>query len=109
MKYKGYIAHISYDDERKTFKGEVLGLVIPMFFSALSVRDLEISFKDAIEVYLGDCKAKGVKPEKVFSGKFNVRISPALHAKLTAKAKIANMSLNEYIIVQLERTSHDKI
>jgi len=97
MKYKGYIGHVEYDDEAKIFHGEVVGLKDMITFQGKSVKELEQAFKDSIEDYLAWCKKRGEKPEKTFSGTFNLRIPPDLHAKLAIQAKTMGLSLNSYI------------
>lgn len=97
MKYKGYIGHVEYDDEAKIFHGEVVGLKDIITFQGKSVEELEQAFKDSINDYLRWCKKRGEKPEKTFSGTFNLRIPPELHAKLALHAKTLGLSLNSYV------------
>lgn len=101
MKYKGYIGHVEYDDDAKIFHGEVVGLRDIITFQGKSVDELEQAFKDSIDDYLNWCKKRGEKPEKTFSGTFNLRLSPELHAKLAFQAKTMGISLNSYVIEQL--------
>ena len=104
MKYKGYIGHVEYDDEAKIFHGEVVGLNDIITFQGKSVDELEQSFKASVEDYLNWCKERGEKPEKTFSGTFNLRIPPELHAKLALQAKGLGLSLNTYVTEQLSAT-----
>lgn len=97
MKYKGYIGHVTYDDEAKIFHGEVIGLKDMITFQGKSVDELEQAFKDSVNDYLNWCHERGEKPEKTFSGTFNLRITPELHAKLTLQAKAVGLSLNAYL------------
>lgn len=97
MKYKGYVGHVQYDDEAKIFHGEVLGLRDIITFQGTSVDELERSFQDSVNDYLKWCKERGEAPEKTFSGTFNLRIPPDLHAKLAFQAKTEGISLNAYI------------
>lgn len=106
MKYKGYIGHVEYDDKAKIFHGKVVGLRDIITFQGKSVKELEQAFKDSIDDYLAWCKERGEKPEKTFSGTFNLRISPDLHAKLFVEASTAGMSLNSYITHTLQRVIH---
>ncbi len=101
MKYKGYIGHVEYDDEAKIFHGEVLALSDIITFQGKSVEELEEAFRDSVDDYLAWCKKRGEKPEKTFSGIFNLRISPELHAKLAFQAKTIGMSLNSYVTEKL--------
>lgn len=101
MKYKGYIGHVEYDDEAKIFHGEVVGLRDIITFQGKSVGELEKAFHDSINVYLNWCKERGEKPEKTFSGTFNLRIPPELHAKLALHARTVGISLNSYVTEKL--------
>lgn len=101
MKYKGYIGHVEYDDEAKIFHGEVVGLRDIITFQGTSVEELEEAFKDSVEDYLTWCKERGEKPEKTFSGTFNLRIPPELHAKLAFQARTEGLSLNSYVAQKL--------
>jgi predicted HicB family RNase H-like nuclease len=44
----------------------------------------------------------GLDPKK-FTGKFMVRVQPALHRRLAAKAQVENESLNQYVTKVLEK------
>lgn len=101
MKYKGYIGHVEYDDEARIFHGEVLGLRDIITFQGKSVEELEQAFQDSVEDYLNWCKKRGEKPERTFSGTFNLRIPPELHAKLAFQAKTVGMSLNSFVSEKL--------
>lgn len=103
MKYKGYIGQVSYDDEAKIFHGEVIGLKDVITFQGTTVKEIEKSFKDSIDDYLKFCKKRGEKPEKTFSGKLNLRMSPDLHAQLTLEAAKRGLSLNDFINEKLSK------
>ena len=101
MKYKGYFGEVKYDDEAKIFHGEVVGLKDIITFQGKSVDELEQAFHESINVYLAWCKERGEKPEKTFSGTFNLRISPELHAKLALQAQTMGISLNSFVSEKL--------
>lgn len=103
MKYKGYVGQVSYDDEAKIFHGEVIGLKDIITFQGTTVKEIETSFKDSIDDYLKWCKKRGEKPEKTFSGKLNLRMSPDLHALLVFEATKRGISLNDYINEKLSK------
>lgn len=103
MKYKGYTGHVIYDDEARILHGEVLGIRDVITFQGTTVAELEQAFQDSVEDYLAFCKERNETPEKPFSGKFNLRLSPEMHAKLNIQAKINHMSLNSYIRDVLRR------
>lgn len=108
MKYKDYIGKVEYDDEARIFHGEVIGLKDVITFQGTSVEELEEAFIDSIDDYLVWCKERNEKPEKPYSGKFNVRISPELHAQLVALAKSKKTSLNNYVTEALNETVNSK-
>ena len=103
MKYKGYIGHVEYDDEAKIFHGEVVGLKDIITFQGKSVDELEQAFKDSVNDYLAWCRERGEQPEKTFSGTFNLRIPPELHAKIALQAQMAGLSLNSYVTERLRK------
>ena len=102
MKYRGYTGHISYDAEAKIFHGEVVGLSDIITFQGKSTDELERALRDSIDTYIQWCAERGEQPEKTFSGTFNLRLPPELHARISLKAKVAGISLNSYIIKELE-------
>ena len=103
MKYKEYIGKVEYDYEAKLFHGEVVGLKDIITFQGTTVKEIEKEFKKSVEDYLMWCKERGEKPEKPFSGKFNLRITPELHAQISAYAQTKGVSLNTYVTETLER------
>lgn len=103
MKYKGYVGHVIFDEEARIFHGEVIGIKDVITFQGESVRALEEAFKESINDYLSFCKERGEKPHKPYSGKFNLRISPELHAKLDIAAKSHGESLNSFVSHTLEK------
>jgi len=68
-----------------------------------SFDEIEQSFKDSVDDYLAFCKERGEEPDRPFSGKFNLRIPPDLHAKLSIAAQLQGESLNHYITKMLQR------
>jgi predicted HicB family RNase H-like nuclease len=102
MKYKGYTGHVEYDDEAKIFHGKVLGIKDVVTFQGTTVDEIEQAFKDSVDDYLAFCKERDEEPERPFSGKFNLRIPPNLHAKLSLAAQLQGESLNNYITKMLQ-------
>lgn len=103
MKYKGYLGNIEFDDEAKIFHGDVIGLRDVITFQGTSVQELDQAFKDSINDYLAWCAERGEKPEKTFSGKLHLRMSPELHANLVLQASKQGISLNEFINIKLNK------
>ena len=103
MKYKGYQAKIEYDDEAKVFHGRVLGIKDVINFEGDCVEELDKAFKDSVTDYLAFCKERGERPEKPFSGKFEVRIQPELHELLYERAAEEGISINKFVNQVLEQ------
>ena len=97
LQYKGYTGSIEYSPEDSLLFGKVLGIHGLISYEGETGRDLEKDFHEAIDTYLADCEANGVKPEKPFKGSFNVRISPSLHQRAALLAKEAKISLNNFV------------
>jgi len=79
LSYKGYSGHVIYDDEAKIFHGEVLDTKDVITFQGQSVAEIEKAFRESVDDYLEFCEERKEKPDKPFSGKFVIRMSPGLH------------------------------
>ncbi|MGO8692628.1 MAG: type II toxin-antitoxin system HicB family antitoxin [Rectinemataceae bacterium] len=97
MEYKGYIGLVAYDDQAKIFHGDVINTRDVITFQGTSVDEIEKAFQDSVEDYLVWCEKDGVDPEKPYSGKFNLRLSPKLHKEVAVTAKKMNMSINSFV------------
>lgn len=103
MEYKGYFGSATYDDEAGTFFGRVANLQRDgITFEGSSVEELRTAFHESVDDYLAWCKEEGKAPDKPYSGKFNVRISPDLHAKAASKAQARGESLNDFVTKAIE-------
>ena len=106
MTYKGYTAHIEFDEEAGLFHGEVVDTKDVITFQGTSVKELNKSFKDSVDDYLEFCKSKGEEPDKPFSGKFILRLPKSLHRKIYIKAIKNGQSLNNFITETLATISN---
>lgn len=97
IEYKGYIGKIEYDPEAKILHGDVINTRDVITFQGTSVAEIEKAFVDSIDDYLSWCRKENVEPEKPYSGKFNIRISPELHKRIAINAKRLNLSLNSFV------------
>ncbi len=102
MTYKEYIGAIEYDDEKKLFHGEVVNTRDVITFQGSSVSDLEQAFRDSIEDYLSWCEEEGTAPEKPYSGRFNLRLSPELHREVAIAAIGLKKSINAFVVKAIE-------
>lgn len=101
MEHKGYIGRVEFDADAGLFHGEVINTRDVITFQGESVSELNRAFADSIEDYLAFCAERGEHPDKPFSGHFATRVSPDLHRRISLAAKIADMSLNAWVIEQL--------
>ena len=97
MEYKGYLGVVEYDSQAKIFHGDIINTKDVITFQGTTVREIERAFKESIDDYITWCNEEGAEPEKPYSGKFNVRLSPELHRKTAILAKKKNMSLNSFV------------
>lgn len=101
MDYKGYIAKIELDDDAGVFHGEIINTRDVITFQGCTVDELRDAMRESVETYLTFCADRNEPPEKPYSGKFQVRLTPDEHRELTIRARRAGLSLNEYIRRQL--------
>ena len=97
MEYKGYLGTVEYDSHAKVFHGDIINTRDVITFQGTTVKEIEQAFKESIDDYISWCKEEGVDPEKPYSGKFNVRLSPELHRQAAIMAKKKNVSLNSFV------------
>lgn len=102
MEYKGYIGNVEYDAEFKLFHGEIINTRDVITFQGKSVDELETAFQESIDDYIVWCKEEGIPPEKPYSGRFNLRLSPELHREVAINAKKMSLSINKFVEKALE-------
>ena len=97
LEYKGYYTKIEFDTEDKILYVKIEMIRDLVNFESSSVEGIEEEFHQAVDDYLLYCEEKGIEPDKTFSGKFNVRISPELHRKAVLEATKQDVSLNNIV------------
>ena len=103
MTYKGYFGKVEFDDEAMLFHGEIIGIRDVVTFQGKTVDEIQKAFHDSVEDYLDFCRERNEEPDKPFSGKFVVRVSPETHRKLFMSAKKAGQSINAWLNENLIR------
>ncbi|MGC8491255.1 MAG: type II toxin-antitoxin system HicB family antitoxin [Syntrophobacteraceae bacterium] len=103
MRFKGYTAGIEYSDEDACFVGHLAGITDLVGFHADTVTRLRSAFEEAVEDYLEACDKVGRSPQKPYSGKLLLRVSPELHAKVSIAAKTSGKSLNQWATEALDQ------
>jgi predicted HicB family RNase H-like nuclease len=98
MEYKGYTGRITaLDDSQGILHGEVVGIDDVVTFQGKTAEELVQAFRDSVDDYLAFCEELSEPPEKPYSGRFLVRISPTLHQQAAHAAKKAGESLNAWV------------
>ncbi len=99
LKHKGFIGSIQANLEDNTLYGKVLGLNKDTLitYEGITLSELKADFVQAVEDYINHCKEHNLPLHKSYSGTFNVRITPELHARLAMSAQLSGLSLNAYI------------
>lgn len=104
MTINGYNATITFDPDMNLFRGGFLGLNGGADFYSDTVAGLQKEGEISLKVLLDMCKEDGVEPRKDYSGKFNVRIPPELHASIAAHAAAEGKSLNQWLIEVFDKS-----
>ena len=106
MKYKGYIGIAEFDEEGQIFFGRVVNIRDTVTFWSESAKTLEKEFQTSVDEYLAFCERRGETPDKPFSGKFSLRLSPELHEQLVVLAEQHKTSLNDFIVKNLAQLTN---
>ena len=96
MTYNGYTGTVEYSEDDNVLFGRLTGIDDVITYEGDSVQELREAFTEAVDDYLEHCRQIGKAPDKPFSGKFTLRISPEVHARLAAQARAMGKSLNQY-------------
>ena len=102
MTYRGYTGTVEYDAGDRIFHGRVAGITDIVSFEGASVEALEADFRAGIDSYLEGCEARGIEPQRPYSGRFVVRLSPELHRDASIAARLARTSMNNWIVEAIQ-------
>ena len=97
LKYKGYIGSVAYSEPDKVFFGKIEGIEGLVNYEGESVQELTAAFHEAVDDYLIFCEEHNWKPEKSYTGSFNVRIAPDTHRDIANLAAEAGISINAFV------------
>ena len=108
LKYKGYSGTVEYSEEDNCLFGKAIGMnKNSITYEGKTVEELKADFESGIDIYLDNCKERGIKPQKPYSGSLNIRIPSELHSQLALKAQLTGRSINAIIKDLL--TSHQNL
>lgn len=102
LKYKNFIGSVEFSEPDKILFGKVLGIRGLISYEGETVEELEKDFRDGIDHYLSVCEEEGIKPQKSYSGAFNVRIPSDMHGMAVLKAEELGMNLNTFVKSAIE-------
>ena len=102
LEYKGYCGSVEYSAPDRCFYGKVLGIRALITYEGTDVDTIEKEFQASVDEYLELCEHEGIVPEKVYSGTFQVRVSPETHKELAARAEASGKKLNTIVAEALE-------
>lgn len=105
MEYKGYMGKIDFDDEAGIFHGEVVNIRDVITFEGQSVDELRQAFEESVEDYIEFCVGRGEEPEKPFSGRFTVQLSPEEHRRVILAAIKAGKRVDNWVVDVLEQAA----
>jgi predicted HicB family RNase H-like nuclease len=97
IEYKGYTGVIEIDQDAGVLYGRVLGLRDVITFQGETVAEARKAFQESVDDYLEFCEERGEAPEKPYSGKFVLRVDPAIHRRLATQAEAKGVSLNTHV------------
>jgi len=92
LEYKGYFGTVEADNG--VFVGRVSGLRDVITFAGATFAEVEQAFRDSIDDYLAFCAERGEPPDRPYSGKIPLRVSPETHRRAATRAQAAGMSLS---------------
>ena len=101
MEIDGYRAVVQFDPDIDMFRGEFIDLNGGADFYAQDVAGLKAEGMASLKVFLEMCRDDGVEPRRRYSGKFNLRIPPELHASIAVAAAAEGKSLNQWVMDEL--------
>ena len=95
--YKGYTGTVDVDPKAGILFGRVLDLDAVLTFEGETVKEAEHAFHDTVDDYLDWCAERGKEPEKPFSGRLVLRMSPDVHRAAVIAAARERKSLNAWL------------
>ena len=66
-------------------------------FEGTTYAEVEQAFRDSIDDYLAFCAERGEPPDRPYTGKILLRVSPEIHRCAAMRAEAEGVSLNQWI------------
>lgn len=97
LTYKGFIGSVHFSADDQVFFGKVEGINDLVTFEGKTVKELIDAFHYMTDEHVKDCEKENIPIEKSYKGSFNIRLAPDLHRRLSVRAKMKGVSLNQFI------------
>ena len=105
MKYRGYIAHIGFDEVDRIFVGHLTGIKDIVGFHGTTVNELEEAFHESVDNYIAISEETGRPAQKPYSGKLMLRVPPDVHAAVATAAQVHRKSINQWASEILDKAA----
>ena len=96
MQYRGYTARIEFDEDDRIFVGHLAGIKDIVGFHGTTVDELERAFHESVDAYIAISEEQGRRPQKPYSGRLMLRVSPEVHSAVATAASIRGKSINQW-------------
>jgi predicted HicB family RNase H-like nuclease len=103
LEYKDFVGSVNFSEDDDVFFGKIEGINALVTFEGQTVQELKRAFHDAVSDYLELCKAKGIRPQKTYTGVLNVRLTPEIHRRAAMIATKNGTTLNGFIKKAVEK------
>ncbi len=103
LQYNGYIGSVDFSEEDNVFFGKLEGIEALVNYEGESVTELKNAFKEAVDDYLEFCKAENITPEKPYSGRISIIISPEIHSTIARLAQKNGITVNAFVNNAIEK------
>ena len=105
MEHKGFVAQIDYDADMDSFFGCVVNVSSPITFYGKTTAELREEFVRSVDTWLEVCREHGMEPEKPYSGRLTVRMTPEIHRMIAAAAAVSGKSPNAWAVEALKQNA----
>lgn len=102
LHYKGYTAKVTFSDTDGCLIGKVMGIDDSVTFEGESVREMRKAFRIALDDYISYCEKIGKNPDRPYSGKLMVRLTPERHRAVAFAAEASGQSINDVIATAID-------
>lgn len=101
--HNGYSGSCTASIEDGCLHGRILFINDLITYEGNTISELYEAFRSAVDNYIAYCAKTGKPANKPYSGSFNIRITPELHKAAAQSAKRADITLNEYVRLTIEK------